>query len=72
MQRIEHHLFPAVGVARNDLTAIPNLNHIYKGPDSDITETIGAGKRVIVGLVAHQRLLTDTASRFGAGLIGCA
>ena len=70
MDRIEDHVLAAVapGMAGNDLAAAADDHPVDVAPDPDVAVAVGDGHRVVVGLVAHQRLGTHPAGRLVAGL----
>jgi len=58
VDRIEDHVLPAVAarMARDDIAAAADHDHIDIAADPDVAMAVGDRDRVVVGLVAHQRL----------------
>jgi len=67
MQRIEDDVFPfpTAGMTGDDLAASADHHFVHIAPDPDLPVAIGDRNRVVVGLVADQRLRRHS----GAGLV---
>ena len=72
VDRVEHHVLARVAprMARDHVPAAANHHVVGIDPQPDILMAIGHGDRVIVGVVADQRLGTHPAAGLCAGLIG--
>ena len=70
VDRIEDHVLAVVapGMAGDDLAAAADHHLVDVAPDPDVAVAIGDRHRVVVGLVAHQRLRTDPPRGLVAGV----
>lgn len=70
MDRVEDQFIaiPAPGMAGDHLAAAADHNHMDIAPDPDILMAVCNRHRVIIGLVAHERLRRDPAVVLIAGI----
>jgi len=70
VDRIEDHVLAimAAGMACDHLAAGTDYDRVDIAPDPDVTVAVGDGHRVIVGLVAHQRLGANPSGGLIAGI----
>jgi len=73
VHRIEDHVFAVVasGMACDDLTTATDHDLSDIAPDPDVTVAVGDWHRVIIRLVAHQRLRTDPSGCLITGIERC-
>ena len=70
MDRIEDHVLAliAAGMTCDDVATAADHHRVDIAPDPDVAMAVGDRDRVVVGLVAHQRLGADPSSGLVAGI----